>query len=60
MKEALRALQQVNFGIGLLQETKLTRGVHTHYRAGYGVWATESECRHRGGIDIFCREEEGS
>ena len=40
LEVALRALQQVNIRIGVLKEMKLTRGIHTHYIAGYKVWAT--------------------
>ena len=59
LEAALLALRHGNTGIGVLQETKLTRGIHTQYSLGYKVWATDSERRHRGGIAIVWREEEG-
>ena len=39
LEAALRALQQGNVGLGFLQETKLTKGIHMRYIAGYTVWA---------------------
>ena len=34
LEAAIRALQQVNIRIIVLQEIKLTGGVHTHYSSG--------------------------
>ena len=48
MEEALRDFHQGNVNVGVLQEAKLTRRIHTRYRAGYSVWATHVESRHRG------------
>ena len=59
LEAALRALQQRNVGIGVLQETNLTGGIHTRYIAGHKLWATEADSRHRGGIAIVWREEAG-
>ena len=56
---ALCALRQGKIGIGVLQYTKLAGGIHTRKSLGYKVWATEAEIRHRGGIAIVWREEEG-
>ena len=42
LEAALRALQQGNIDVGVLQETKLMRGVHTRYRAGCDVWETQA------------------
>ena len=53
----LWALQKGNYGIGVLQETKLTRKIHTRYSVGYKIWATESDSSHRGGINIVWQEE---
>ena len=58
MDTALCALQQGNIFIGVLQETKLTGGIHIQFSSGYKLWATEAEIRHRGGIAIVWREEE--
>ena len=59
MDTAMSALHQGNIGIRVFQETKLTGGIHTGYSSGYKLWATEAVRRHRGGIDIVWREEEG-
>ena len=37
----------------------MTGGIHVCYSAGYKVWVTEAENRHRGGITIVWQEEEG-
>ena len=59
MEADLQALQKRNVKIGVLQETNLTKGIHTHYRAFCKVWVAEAENRHRGGIIIIWREESG-
>ena len=48
LETAMCVLQQGNIGIGVLQETKLTRGIHMLFSSGYKIWATEAESRHRG------------
>ena len=53
----MRLIQQGNFRIEVLQETNITRGVHTQYSAGYQVWAMEAESRHWGGIAVIWIEE---
>ena len=50
LEAALRTLQQVNIGMGVLHETKLTGGIHTRYISGYNIWATEAEIKHQGGV----------
>ena len=52
----LRALQQGNVGICVLQEKNMIKGIHTPYIMGYKVWATEVYSRHRGRVDIVLRE----
>ena len=42
MEAALKALQQGNAWIGVLQETNITRRIHTQYSAGYNVWAVDA------------------
>ena len=59
MEAALQALQHGNFGTGVLQETKLFNGIRMRYSAGYKVWLTNLESRHRVRIIIVCREEAG-
>ena len=49
LEAALRALQQGNVNIGVLQETKLTQGIHKRHGAGHDVWEIEAEIWHRGG-----------
>ena len=58
LESELESLHQGNIGIGVLQETKLTEGIHTHYSAGYKVLAIEADSRHIGGIAIAWQEEE--
>ena len=48
MEVALRALRQGNVDMGILQETKLTDGIHARQGEGYSVWVTEAESRQRG------------
>ena len=58
MYVALHSLQQDNVNIGVLQETKLPRGNHTRYGAGYAIWATQEESRYCGGVVVAGREKE--
>ena len=37
-----------NVNIGFLQETNLTKGIHTRYGAGYAVYDMEAEIIHWG------------
>ena len=39
----MRDLLQGNIRIGVLQETKLTGGIHMQWILGYTVWDTEAE-----------------
>ena len=41
MESALQALHQGNVGIGVLQETKLTKGIHTRYSIDNKIYETE-------------------
>ena len=59
LEAALRTLNQGNIRIGVLQETKLTGGIHMRYSLIYKVWATEAESRRRGGIVIVWRRMGG-
>ena len=43
LETVLCALKQGNIRIGVLQENKLTGGIHTRFSSGYKVWATEAE-----------------
>ena len=53
----MQALQQVNVSIQVLQETKLTEGIHALYSAGYKVWVKEAERWHQRGVIAECQEE---
>ena len=59
LQVALRELQQGNTRTGVLQETKLAKGIHTCYSVGYKVWSTEVESRHRDKIPTVWIEEAG-
>ena len=48
LEAALRALKQGNVEVGVLQEMKLKKGIHTRYGVGYAVWETEADSRHWG------------
>ena len=45
---AIQALHQGNVDVGSLQETNLMQGIQNRHYAGYNVWATDAESRHRG------------
>ena len=59
LEAALRALQQRNVDVGVLQETKIPKGIHMRYGSGYTVCATQSEIRHQGGVAVAWREKAG-
>ena len=59
LEAALRALQQGNVNIGVLQEKKLTQGIHTQHGAGYDVWETEEKSQSWGDIAVAFRVETG-
>ena len=56
LEMALRAMQQMNLDIGILTETKLTRGIHTRWSSGYHVVATEARSEHQGGVALVYRD----
>ena len=56
LETVLCALHQGNIGIGVLQETKLTEGVHMRFSSGYKVCVIEAESRHQRVIVIVWRE----
>ena len=55
LEVALRGGSQAKMDLGILQETKLTDGIYTHWLAGYSVVAKDTPSRHRGGVAIFYR-----
>ena len=59
LEAALRAMNQVNVYVDILQETKLWDRIHARQGAGYAVWASTAESRHRGGVSVVWREDAG-
>ena len=59
LEAALRDLQQGNVDVGVLQETNITKGIHTCYGAGYSVRETQAESRHMGGAEVVWIEKVG-
>ena len=59
LEAALRALKQGNINVGILKETKITKGIHMCYGAGYAVLKTEAESKHQEGVVVVWREEVG-
>ena len=59
LEGALRALQLGKVDVKFLQETNLTKGIHTHHRAGYTLWDMKVDIRHRGGVAVARREKAG-
>ena len=54
----LCGMAQVRVDCGVLQETKLTKGVYTRESSGFQVMATEEPSAHCGGVEIFHCEAE--
>ena len=52
-------MNQGNVEVRVLQETNLTKGIHTWYGVEYSIWYTEAESRQLGGVVVFCREAVG-
>ena len=51
-------MSQVRVDWGVLQGTKLTKGVYKQEYSGFWVMATEAPSAHRGGVTIFYRKVE--
>ena len=49
LEAALRVMKQGNVDVGVLQETKLTDGIHVQKGEGYAVWETISREQASGG-----------
>ena len=56
MEVFLQALKQGSVYVDVLQETKLTDGVHVRQGAGCAIWATEADSSHQGGIEVVRRK----
>ena len=59
MEVALRTLHWGRVDIRVMQEMKLTQGIHTWHGAGYDIWETEAEICNRGGIEVAWRAKTG-
>ena len=56
MESACRALASLAVDIALLQETKLTGGIHTKFSSGYSIFATDAaDCRN-GGVALVWKD----
>ena len=55
---ALFSMSQVRADYGVLEETKLTKGVYTQESGGFWAMVTKAPIPHRGNIAIFYREAE--
>jgi hypothetical protein len=58
MESALQAMKQMGVDCGILLETKLTKGVYTHWSSGYNVQSTHTPSKWQGGISLFWRTSE--
>ena len=54
----LHGMSQGQVDCGVLQETKLTKGVNMQESSGFWVMGTESLSAHHGGVEIFYCEAE--
>jgi len=52
LDSACRALESLGVDIAVLQETKLTGGVHTRASHGYSIAASNAKSAHQGGIAL--------
>ena len=59
MEVALRTLHQGRVDIRVMQEMKLTQGIHTGHGAGYDIWETEADICNRGGNGSGVESENG-
>ena len=59
LEAALPSLQQGIVDVGFMQETKITKGIHTRYGVGYAIWETQAEIRNRFGVAVVWRDKSG-
>ena len=55
LEAALRAMESLGVDIGILQETKLTKGIYTRRFGNYSVIATDANSVSQGGVALFWR-----
>jgi hypothetical protein len=55
LESAIRVMKQMGVDCGVLLETKLTKGVYTHWSSGYNVQSTHAPSKWQGGISLFWR-----
>ena len=53
LEAAAKGLRQMNVGVALLQETKVTDGKHTRHTSGYDVYCTKAPSSQQGGIALL-------
>ena len=53
LESALHRMSQANIDLGVLQQTKLYRGIYAQESAGYRVMVSYDPSQHRGSVDIF-------
>ena len=58
LEAALRAMESLGVDIGILQETKLTKGIYTRRFGNYSVIATDANSVSQGGVALFWRESD--
>ena len=56
LESALRAMEQMDVGLGFLLEAKITDGAYTRFSSDYHVVATDAPSPHQGGIALFYKD----
>jgi exonuclease III len=56
---ALRAMGKLGVDVGVLQETKMTKGIYPRRGFGYSVFCTDAPSRQCGGVALFWRDCDG-
>ena len=51
----LRAMESLDIDIGILQETKLRKGIYTRRYGNYSVIVTDADSNSHGGVALFWR-----
>ena len=56
---ALRAMGKLGVDVGVLQETKMTKGIYPRQGFGYSVFCSDAPSRQCGGVALFWRDCDG-
>lgn len=59
LEAACRALEAANIDVCVLQETKISNGIHTRYSSGYYVACSVAPNPHQGGVALCYRDHAG-